>query len=275
MAKLVLFLPDGTTRDFLLTQERMTLGRRPDNDICLSNLAVSGEHAAVVTILADSFLEDLGSTNGTLVNGKPITKHFLRERDEIDVGRHRFIYFAEEDAALAMDIVGAPSRSAAGDLGRMVEKAKPAVRADARTSEATPLASPEQADSVDNTVAVNGDGRMDATARLQANVASSAQAPVAPSSGVALGSIKVIAGGQAGRSIALTKPETTIGRAGVQVALIVQTGATFQLRPVEGEHPPRVNGSIVEAAGVALMPGDAIDIAGSRLEFVRSSSQVE
>ncbi|TMH38073.1 MAG: FHA domain-containing protein, partial [Betaproteobacteria bacterium] len=71
MSKLVLFLTDGSTLDVPLTHERVTIGRRPDNDVFLPNLAVSGEHAAVVTILADSFLEDLGSTNGTLVNGRP------------------------------------------------------------------------------------------------------------------------------------------------------------------------------------------------------------
>ncbi|TMH97572.1 MAG: FHA domain-containing protein, partial [Betaproteobacteria bacterium] len=75
MSKLVLFLPDGTTLDVPLARERTTIGRRADNDICLPNLAVSGEHAVVVTILADSFLEDLNSTNGTLVNGSPIAKH--------------------------------------------------------------------------------------------------------------------------------------------------------------------------------------------------------
>ena len=56
MSKLVLFLADGSTLDIPLERERMTIGRRADNDICLPNLAVSGEHAAVVTILADSFL---------------------------------------------------------------------------------------------------------------------------------------------------------------------------------------------------------------------------
>src|SRR5437870_3467882 len=101
MAKLVLYLADGTTRDIPLNRERVTLGRRADNDVCLPNLAVSGEHAAVVTILADSFLEDLGSTNGTLVNGNPIAKHFLRDRDEIDVGRHKLIYCTDDDAVFA------------------------------------------------------------------------------------------------------------------------------------------------------------------------------
>src|SRR5262249_42936793 len=96
MGKLVLYLPDGSTLDVRLARERVTIGRRADNDVCLPYPAVSGEHAAVVTILADSFLEDLGSTNGTLVNGKSIAKHFLRDRDEIDIGRQRLVYVADE-----------------------------------------------------------------------------------------------------------------------------------------------------------------------------------
>src|SRR6185503_5303580 len=83
----VLLVPNGTTLDVPLRRERVTIGRRADNDVCLPNLAVSGEHAVVVTILTDSFLEDLGSTNGTLVNGKPIAKHFLRDGRGATEGR--------------------------------------------------------------------------------------------------------------------------------------------------------------------------------------------
>jgi len=55
VGKLVLFLADGTTTDVPLDRERITIGRRADNDVCLPYPAVSGEHAAVVTILADSW----------------------------------------------------------------------------------------------------------------------------------------------------------------------------------------------------------------------------
>ena len=82
MSKLVLFLPDGTTLDVPLDRERMTIGRRADNEICLPNLAVSGEHAVVVTILADSFLEDLGYRSTTISNHGRSTRdpdiHFPR-----------------------------------------------------------------------------------------------------------------------------------------------------------------------------------------------------
>src|SRR5207249_3784457 len=98
VGKLVLYMPDGSTRDIFLSRERIRIGRRPDNDIPLPFAAVSGEHAAIVTILSDSFLEDLGSTNGTFVNCKSITKHFLRDGDRIDIGRENLIYYADDEA---------------------------------------------------------------------------------------------------------------------------------------------------------------------------------
>ena len=65
MAKLILSLNAVVQGEFPLEEERLTIGRRPDNDIQIDNLAVSGQHALIITILDDSFLEDLGSTNGT------------------------------------------------------------------------------------------------------------------------------------------------------------------------------------------------------------------
>jgi len=119
MGKLVVFLPDGTTKAIGLGKERMVIGRRPDNDLCLPYPAVSGEHAAVITILEDSFLEDLDSTNGTLVNGASVQKHFLRDRDQIDIGRQKLVYLADEGAQVEADGLQALRR----DLGASVAKA--------------------------------------------------------------------------------------------------------------------------------------------------------
>src|SRR6476661_1886876 len=96
MGKLVLQLPNGKTRDIPLDRERLTIGRRADNDLCLPYPPVSAEHAVVVTVLEDSFLQDLDSTNGTLVNGQRVNKHFLLDHDEIDIGRVQLVYLAQE-----------------------------------------------------------------------------------------------------------------------------------------------------------------------------------
>jgi len=99
MGKLVLSLNGEIQGEFLLNKERMTIGRKTGNDIRIDNLAVSGRHALLITILDDSFLEDLGSTNGTYVNGRLIRKHALRDGDVIGVGKHELKYINEHASA--------------------------------------------------------------------------------------------------------------------------------------------------------------------------------
>jgi pSer/pThr/pTyr-binding forkhead associated (FHA) protein len=262
MAKLVLYLADGTTVDIPLDQERITIGRRADNDVCLPNLAVSSEHAAVVTILADSFLEDLGSTNGTLVNGNAIVKHFLRDRDEIDVGRHKFVYCADENEVVGSQYVARGMSAAAGDLGEQVQVAEPVTRSK-RTGSAG--GSQKSAGSARDAVPVKPRVAQSAAAE-RSNVLDAA--PAVPIPPPPKPSMKILAGPQAGRDIPLTQEQTSIGRAGVQVALISQAGDAFHLKSIEGNRAPLVNGQPVTGAGVDLSPGDVIDIAGSKLEFV-------
>ena len=92
MAKIILSMDGTTLKDIPLNKERITIGRKPHNDIQIDNLAISGEHAVIVTILNDSFLEDMGSTNGTFVNGQQVKKHFLQNGDTIELGKYRLKY---------------------------------------------------------------------------------------------------------------------------------------------------------------------------------------
>src|SRR5437879_3547413 len=101
MAKLILSMDGLVLKEIALTKERTTIGRKPHNDIQIDNLAVSGEHAVIVTILQDSFLEDLGSTNGTVGNGQPVKKHFLQNNDIIERGKYKLKYVNEAPAAQA------------------------------------------------------------------------------------------------------------------------------------------------------------------------------
>lgn len=99
MAKLNITESNGVTRELLLDKERVTIGRHADNDICLNDKAVSGHHAVIITILSDSFLEDLDSTNGTLVNGKQVAKHPLSDGDTITIGRNSMQYESDQKAS--------------------------------------------------------------------------------------------------------------------------------------------------------------------------------
>ena len=83
-ASLILSLNSSVLGEFALDKERITLGRKPENDIQVDNLAVSGQHAAIITILSDSFLEDLDSTNGTFVQNLRGEETFVR-RDSTEI----------------------------------------------------------------------------------------------------------------------------------------------------------------------------------------------
>jgi pSer/pThr/pTyr-binding forkhead associated (FHA) protein len=262
VSKLVLFLPDGTTLDVPLDRERMTIGRRADNEICLPNLAVSGEHAVVVTILADSFLEDLGSTNGTLVNGKAIAKHFLRDRDEIDVGRHKLVYCADDSTVLAREPLKGMARMLERNFGGTVDLAKPVVRSQRQVATLSAIGEPAAPPAPASAPPVAGPQGPDIA---DATMPPERRAPPAPPS---VASIQIMDGINAGVSVPLTKPETTIGRPGVQVAVILKTGDSFVLRPLEGGRAPIVNGQAIESSGRELAPGDLIELAGTKIQFI-------
>jgi len=87
MARLILSLDNQVLAEYNMTKERYTIGRLPDNDVRIDNPAVSGHHSLIINILNDSFLEDLNSTNGTLVNGRKVRQQVLTNGDEIAVGR--------------------------------------------------------------------------------------------------------------------------------------------------------------------------------------------
>lgn len=132
MAKLILSLDGLVLKEIPLARERMSIGRKPHNDIRIDNLAISGEHAAIVTILGDSFLEDLGSTNGTRVNGQPIRKHVLQSGDVIELGKYQLQYLAAPPAPRA--------EAAAADEARLLRPpAEPPTPAPAAPPAAIPV----------------------------------------------------------------------------------------------------------------------------------------
>jgi pSer/pThr/pTyr-binding forkhead associated (FHA) protein len=95
LAKLIISRDGEVEQTVQLSKERMTIGRRRRNDIVLDHPTVSGDHAVVVTILDDSFLEDLHSTNGTSVNGASVGKHHLQHKDVIRLAKYTMTFVAD------------------------------------------------------------------------------------------------------------------------------------------------------------------------------------
>ena len=96
MPRLVLSLDGVVLREVNLSKDRTTIGRRSHNDVVIDNLEVSGEHAVMIMSGADVYLEDLGSTNGTTVNGQPIKKHLLQHADTVEIGKYRIRFLGNE-----------------------------------------------------------------------------------------------------------------------------------------------------------------------------------
>lgn len=92
MPQLIITSETGESRSLSLSAISVTIGRRRDNSVCLPHLSVSGHHARIFDDKGCLTIEDLGSTNGTLVNGRPIETHFLLHSDEITVGNYQIRY---------------------------------------------------------------------------------------------------------------------------------------------------------------------------------------
>jgi FHA domain len=93
--RLVISHGDALVQVVTIDKASMAIGRRPYNDICLDDLTVSGEHAAIHTVDEIATVLDLSSRNGTLVNGIPVDKQTLVDGDIIDVGAFRLKYVVE------------------------------------------------------------------------------------------------------------------------------------------------------------------------------------
>ncbi len=227
---LVLTLNQSVLGDFSLNKERLLIGRKPENDIQVDNLAVSGQHAAIITILNDSFLEDLDSTNGTFVNGKLVKKHALKHGDVITIGKHELKYVNDEATTDDQDF----------------EKTmiiRPGMASHAAAAAKAEQTAPPPPAGVSSQMA---DGEMP------------------------LGKIQVLSGPGAGKELELKKVLITLGRPGVQVAVITRRPQGYFITHVEGKHP-LVNGDTIGAQAHALRDHDVVELAGVKMEFFVSN----
>ena len=261
MAKLILSMDGLVLKEIPLVKERTTIGRKPHNDIQIDNLAVSGEHAVIVTILNDSFLEDLGSTNGTLVNGQTVKKHFLQNNDVVELGKYKLKYIAEATAQAKAADFEKTMVLRPGAMKAMMTAA-PAAAAAPAAPPAAPVAAataPAPAKALGDTMVNHG---------AIAPKPAAAPAPAAPTAAAPKrGAIKILSGSIAGRELELTKPLTTLGKPGVQVAVLTRRPQGYFVTHVEGVNFPVVNGKTLDAQAHMLNEHDILELAGVKMEF--------
>ena len=258
-AKLILSMNGVVLQEYVLDKEHMTIGRKPHNEIVIDNLAVSGEHAAVVTILNDSFLEDLDSTNGTMVNGASTKKHFLQNNDVIEIGKYKLKYLNDQK-----------SQSTAADFEKTM-----VFRASSRIASATPV----KADPYEMTGKLNPKEQPPlapaerASELLQAGAVIPSQpalvtpAQKAPDLQQATGVIQILTGPNAGKELELEKNLTTVGKSGLQVVVFTRRPRGYFITYVEGASYPSLNGKPLDDQPCQLNEHDIIELAGIKMEF--------
>jgi pSer/pThr/pTyr-binding forkhead associated (FHA) protein len=96
---LVVAYRDELIGEYVIDKDNLVIGRAPNCDIRLDYQKVSGTHASVVSTRRESFIIDLGSTNGTFINGKAVKKKRLRSGDVISIARHLKIQYFDSEKA--------------------------------------------------------------------------------------------------------------------------------------------------------------------------------
>jgi len=253
-AKLILSMDGVVLHEYTLNKERMTIGRKPHNDIPIDNLAVSGEHAAIVTILNDSFLEDLDSTNGVMVNGAQVKKHFLQNNDVVEIGKYKLKYMNEQQGQASAEdfektmVLRAPVKTQGGDT---TMKTTQTVIPPAHAATEKPQAAPPQP----------------TAAKSAAQPAPTEKAPAQPGAAVRLAAIQILSGPNAGKELELVKNLTTLGKPGVQVAVLTRRPHGYFITHVEGATYPTLNGKAIDQHQNQLNDHDIIELAGIKMEF--------
>jgi len=257
MAKIILTLDNTLLDEYALSKVRTNIGRRPTNEIHLDNLAISGEHASIVKMGGDYFVEDLDSTNGTFVNGEATKKHLLQDNDVIELGKYRLKYVDDASGNPSIENV-----SSAFEKTMMIHpSAMKSGRHEAMTT----------ADKVTSKVPSKPIGSRASNVAAATPVVSANSAPGNSASDM-VGKIQVLNGSSSGRELVLNKALTTLGRTGVQVAVITKRPQGYFITHVEGKVLPIVNGVSTGGQAFALNDHDVIELAGVKMEFYLTGS---
>ncbi len=227
MAKLVVILNGAMVGNYFIDKGRVTIGRRPGSDIHLDDPSVSKEHAVIQTVGNDHIFEDLGSTNGSTINGGRIAKHILQNGDVIDVGAYQ-IKYANIKANPEMDYDRTMMiRTVDREVGAVLQSAG------------------------------RGAGGHASVSTARSSIRAS----------FPLGEVRGIKGEFAGQKIELERPLKTFGTAGEQVAVVMRRPPGYFITHVEGNKTARVNGQAIGSETHALQEGDMIEVGQEKFEF--------
>jgi pSer/pThr/pTyr-binding forkhead associated (FHA) protein len=239
MAKLSLMFENKLVKQVPIGSRPVTIGRSPDNDLPVDNLAVSTYHARVYYEGGRLVVEDLESLNGTFVNDLRVERATLHDGDSIWIGKHHIKVDATADTAIPVD------------TGRKAVAPK-----------------------INETMVLDTKARRD---MLQQAAAMGERSQFSPPGRVKMATLIVLNGKVNQKEYVLTNKLTVIGKSPMatirlrgwfkpkMAAQINQRDDGYYLGT--GDKVPTVNGAPI-AGPVRLNDGDQIEVCGVRMNFI-------
>jgi len=105
MLKITVEFGGKVLNTFTTDKNEVFIGRNEDNDIRIDNLAVSGRHARIFKEKGALVIEDLISTNGTMVDGLKISKKTINHRHQITIGKHNLSVRTDKTPSAVPDFI--------------------------------------------------------------------------------------------------------------------------------------------------------------------------
>jgi pSer/pThr/pTyr-binding forkhead associated (FHA) protein len=231
MSKIIVSFKGATIAEYDVRPGEMIIGRKSSADVQIDSLAVSGSHAKISTQGDTTTIEDLGSTNGSFIDGQKITSHTLNNGDAVQIGKHTITFVSGPSAAVEED----------DDDDDEFEKTV-VLGVNAMPNIATPPPKP-------------------ATPAPGATAASAPQ----------VGGLQILNGPRSGLIFKLTKSLTNVGQKGHCAAVISRRGGGYHLAHVDGPNPPSVNGEQLGKQARPLQEGDVVEIGTIKMQFMASA----
>lgn len=254
-ARVVVSLEGQILLETQLTKPVTVVGRHPACDIVIEAPHVSARHMLFRVVNTTVYVEDLASTNGTIVNGIPAAHQVVHHLDLIEVGKHKLHFF---DESMLSGSVSNLESTVVTEYERTMLAAHVAV-AEAAPAQATARAA-------------TADDDLDRTRMIRSPFAEGVLEQSRPGVKGPPLALYVLKGDQRGRVIALDKPNTMIGTAGTDTALVVKRAGKLLIARLGGQRPLKLNRRELGPGAHPIQEHDVIDVGATTFEVVMAAT---
>ncbi len=244
-ARVVVSFDGAIVMEMTLVKPVTVVGRHPDCDIPVNDAAVSSRHMLFRLVDHTVYVEDLASTNGTLVNGIVVSSQVVHHLDLIEIGRHKLHFF--DEALLPGALANLETTVTTGYERTFI-------------SEFAESGESASADDFSQTLAIRRDA---------GGVAVVAPPERSPATEAPRFALRVLDGEERGRVITLEKAHTMIGDPGEDTALVIKRGSALFLVRFAGRNAPRVNRDALGPGHRELTEHDIVEVGRAAFEVIR------